>query len=152
MASHKVLSLVDNDPSEGTERRAAPRVRVLLNARLITITDELPVKVRDISPGGVLVEGEGPFPKGKDVVLRRRSAEVFARVAWTKGTKCGLEFEEPMSEAELLAFIHQPPQAASPVLPAFPERPGLTSETLTPEQWAIIEAWGRPVGRPAFGE
>ena len=153
MGSQKLLSLVENRASsEGPERRIAPRVRVLINARLITTTDEQPVKLRDISAGGTLVESERSFAKGKDVILRRGAIEVFARVAWAKGTRCGLQFEEPMSEAELLAFIHQPIRAAAPIPQPLPQRPSLAAEPLTPEQWEIIDAWGRPAGRPAYGE
>lgn len=134
------------------EPRDGPRVRVLINARLITTTDEQPVKLRDISAGGTLVESEHSMTAGKDVILRRGSTEVFARIVWANGNRCGLQFEEPMTEAELLAFIHQPLKATAPNPQPLPQRPSLTPEPLTPEQWEIIDAWGRPAGRPAYGE
>ena len=125
---------------------------MLINARLITTTDEQPVKLRDISAGGSLVESEQPFAAGKDVILRRGSTEVFARIVWADGNRCGLQFEEPLTEAELLGFIHQPLKAAAPLPQPLPQRPSLAPEPLTPEQWEIIQAWGRPAGRDAHGE
>ena len=127
-------------------------MRVLINARLITTTDEQPVKLRDISAGGALVESDHVFTPGKDVILRRGSVEIFASIAWTKGKRCGLQFEEPLTEAELLAFIHQPVKAAAPIAQPSTQRPSLAAEPLTPEQWDIIQAWGRPAGREAHGE
>ena len=125
---------------------------MLINARLITTTDEQPVKLRDISAGGSLVESEQPFAAGKDVILRRGSTEVFARIVWADGNRCGLQFEEPLTEAELLGFIHQPLKAAAPMPQPLPQRPSLAPEPLTPEQWEIIQAWGRPAGREAYGD
>ena len=125
---------------------------MLINARLITTTDEQPVKLRDISAGGALVESQHPFAAGKDVILRRGSTEVFARIVWADGNKCGLQFEEALSKAELIGFIHQPPKATPAMPQPMPQRPSLASEPLTPEQWETIQAWGRPEGREAHGE
>jgi hypothetical protein len=153
VASKNLLSLVEKRTSlEAADLRAAPRIRVLINAQLITTTDEQPVKLRDISAGGALVESRHPFAAGKDVILRRGSTEVFARIVWADGNRCGLQFEEPLSEAELLGFIHQPPKATAAMPQPMPQRPSLASEPLTPEQWEAIQAWGRPAGREAHGE
>lgn len=153
MASQNLLTVVGTTASsEGVEPRDGPRVRVLINARLITTTDEQPVKLRDISAGGTLVESEQPMTAGKDVILRRGSTEVFARIVWANGNRCGLQFEEAMTDAELLGFIHQPLKATAPIPQPLPQRPSLAPEPLTPEQWEIIDAWGRPGGRPAYGE
>lgn len=134
------------------ERRTSVRVRVLLNARLVTTTDELPVKIRDISTGGVMLEGMRPLPKGRDVVLRRGETELFANVAWTDGNMCGLQFDDALSPAELQSFIHQPIGSAPAPVTAPSERPVLTPEILTPEQWRMAQAWGRPAGRDALGD
>ena len=153
MASQNLLALVENRASsEGVELRDSPRLRVLINARVITTTHEQPVKLRDISAGGTLVESEHAFAAGKDVILRRGSSEVFARIVWANGNRCGLQFEEPMTEAELLGFIHQPRKGPAPIPQPLPRRPNLAAEPLTLEQWEIIQAWGRPAGRQAHGE
>ncbi len=132
------------------ERRTAVRVRVFLNARLVTTADELPVKIRDISTGGVMLESARPIPKGRDVILRRGDTELFANIAWSDGTMCGLQFDEPLTAGELQSFIHQPATPAP--APAWPERPGLTPEILTPEQWRMAQAWTHPTGHLSFGE
>jgi hypothetical protein len=153
VAIQNLLTLVENGASfEDVTARRSPRVRVLINARIITTTDEQPVKLRDISAGGTLVQSEQPLAAGKDVILRRGSTELFARIVWAKGKKCGLQFEDTLSEAELLGFIHQPPRAHAQMPQPLPKRASLAAEPLTPEQWDIIQAWGRPAGRDAHGE
>lgn len=153
MMGQKTLSLVSNEahPRQG-ERRSQPRYRVFLKATIITTTSEQPVRVRDMSVGGAFVEGNAPFVADTDVMLRRGSTELFARVAWTAGTKCGLAFEEALTDQELAEFIHQPVRGDQRLPQSLPPRPTLEPEKLTPEQWAMIEAWGRPTGRGALGE
>jgi hypothetical protein len=151
MASHAMLSLMKADErnNDEAERRRAPRYRVLLTAQLITIAGEQPVKLRDISMVGALIEGEKLPPPGKDVVLRRGSIETFASVAWVRGNRCGLLFDDSFTESEMMAFINKPAPMARQ-MPIAQERPTLASDIITPEQWEMIQAWGRPTDREAL--
>ena len=47
-----------------TERRRAPRVRVRMRVPASFLTSSLPILIRNISVGGVLVESSEPFPVG----------------------------------------------------------------------------------------
>jgi len=133
------------------EQRDGPRYRVLLVAKLVTTTDEQPVKIRDISTWGAMVEGGKLFAKGTDLILKRGATELFGRVAWNNGRRCGLEFDDALSSAELAGFIKQSARS-EPELPQPFARSGIAPEPLTPQQWATIKAWGTGSGRDALGE
>jgi hypothetical protein len=133
------------------ERREGPRYRVLLVAKLVTTTDEQPVKIRDISTWGAMVEGGKLFSKGTDLILQRGATEIFAKVSWNNGRRCGLEFDDALSAAELTDFIKQSAKTAAEVADPF-VKAGIAPEPLTAEQWAIIKAWGNTAGRDALGE
>ena len=102
------LLRVQGESPTGKEGRRIQRYRVLFNAELVTTSDEQPVKVRDISVGGAMLEGRMPIATGKDVILRRGTIELFARIRWTSGTECGIQFEDTLTLAEMLAFLHEP--------------------------------------------
>jgi hypothetical protein len=133
------------------ERRDGPRYRVLLVATLVTTTDEQPIKIRDISTWGAMVEGGKLFSKGTDLILKRGSTELFARVTWNNGRRCGLLFDDALSHSELTDFIKQSAKAEPEKQETF-RRSGIAPEPLTPEQWELIKAWGHTAGRDAFGE
>jgi hypothetical protein len=135
----------------GAERRDGPRYRVLLVAKLVTTTDEQPVKIRDISTWGAMVEGGKLFSKGTDLILKRREDELFARVTWNNGRRCGLQFDDALTPAELTSFIKQSARIEAELPPPF-QRSGIAPEPLTAEQWATIKAWGHSGSRDALGE
>lgn len=90
------------------DARRAPRFRVLLVARLLTTSGERNVKLRDISANGAMIEGDRLPAPGADILLRRGSLETFATVIWAKDGKAGLEFDEPLTEAELWMQVNAP--------------------------------------------
>ena len=103
MASKAMLTLLTQEEETGKREL---RFRVLFSASLITTTDEYAVTVRDISITGFGIEGPRVPPVGADVLLRRRASEFFARVVWSEGGRAGLEFDEPISAAEVLAQLN----------------------------------------------
>jgi hypothetical protein len=93
------------------DARRGPRYRVLLVARLFTTTGERIVKLRDISATGAMVEGDRLPAPGTDIMLQRGSLELFATIVWAKDGRAGLEFDEPLTEAELWLQVNAPPVA-----------------------------------------
>jgi hypothetical protein len=87
MALHNGLSPVGGESPTGSEGRHGQRFRVLLNAELVSTTEEQPVKVRDISGTGAMIEGQRPIAKASDIILRRGTIEIFAQIAWTDGNQ-----------------------------------------------------------------
>lgn len=148
MGSHAALRLVTDKPDSCQRQNA--RFRVLLTAKLVTTTDEHPVKVRDLSSTGARLEGGRLPAPGTDVILRRGSLEAFATVMWRDGQQCGLELDEPLSEREILEQIKAPKvQAPRPASTEF-RRPGFRGGLLTAEERARAREWAMPVGRQAY--
>ena len=105
------------------DARRAPRFRVLLVARLLTTSGERNVKLRDISATGAMVEGDRLPAPGTDILLRRGSLELIATIIWARDGKAGLEFDEPLTEAELWMQVNAPHLAEVEAAPAPVEIP-----------------------------
>lgn len=82
----------DSAQSPGTDARSAPRESLYLAAALYCEGSPVPVKIRNMSASGALVEG-GVLPDtGTLVQLIRGGLIVHALVAWTQQSRCGLKF------------------------------------------------------------
>ena len=129
--------------------RNHPRVRVLLSAKLSTTTEEIDVKVRDLSLGGAMLQGRALPKVGTDIILSRGSFEIFARIVWGKGGVCGIQFDGPLSNLDEL--LHACITQEQPIAPApMPRHRPLASVPLKPEEMEIARAWVFPTGRQAF--
>jgi hypothetical protein len=63
-------------------------------------TTSCPVRVRNISIYGALLEGNG-LPSEKQIVaLKRGSLSVSGQIAWIAGQHCGIRFSKPITVAE----------------------------------------------------
>jgi hypothetical protein len=127
--------------STASGKRSAKRARVLLAARLDTPFGELDARLRDLSRKGALVECARSVPVGTDVVFKRGSTLVPARVAWAGSGRLGLEFKFMIDEQEVLVQL-KPVNAASGE--RF-RRPGL-KESLSDKERKLAQAWGVTVG------
>jgi len=76
-------------PSDG---RAAARASIYRTAILSSKSASSPVKIRNISSTGALIEGPAVPTVGTAVQLFRGDLTVRAHVAWTAGDRCGLKF------------------------------------------------------------
>jgi hypothetical protein len=132
------------------EPRTSRPFRVLLSARLITTTDEIAVKLRDLSCEGAMIEGMQLPGAGTDVILKRGGLELFATVAWSAGRRAGLTFESAVSEVELLRQIHQPTGDAAVVSDAEKRRPGFRQGTMSEQERELASDWSNPAGRLAY--
>ncbi len=83
-------------------RREDPRVRVSLAARLDTVTGTQAVRLNNLSRGGASICTDAPLKRGSNVILRWRDLEVFGTVTWVEGARCGLKFDEPLSDDQVL--------------------------------------------------
>ena len=146
MASRAMLTLVDGR----CESRSKPRFRVLLAAKLLTTTDEQPVKVRNISATGALIEGEKLPSVDTDVIIRRGDFEVFGTVVRCERGQCGIEFDEPLADEDLWRQVNAV-AARQPETGVQHWRPGLRhGPRLTAEEHEIARAWVYPSGRAAY--
>jgi hypothetical protein len=89
-------------------QRRRERILVLLAARLVTTFKERPVRIREISSEGAMIECDVAPSEGSEVTLRRGPLDVSATVIWSDGRKCGLEFEAALDEEDFATLINPP--------------------------------------------
>jgi hypothetical protein len=77
----------------GKDSRADIRSNVFLSATLLAAGVTLPVRIRNISPTGALLDGGALPPEGSVIHLRRGSLTVDGEVAWQKDGLCGVHFD-----------------------------------------------------------
>lgn len=143
--------------SKDAGQRREKRARVLLAAKIRTAFGEEDVRLRDLSRKGALIECANPPARDSEVVFSRGSTVVQARVAWTAGTRCGLEFLTMIDEAEVMAHAGRPPAPKAdvpmfrpppPPLPADRrfKRPRIGESTMSDHERKLAEVWGVAVG------
>jgi hypothetical protein len=89
-------------PIVGADKREQPRSSMFLACLLRTASGQVPVRVRNMSPSGALVEGPLATSIGSTVQLIRGSLQVRATVAWSSDQRCGLRFA---SEVVVAAWL-----------------------------------------------
>ncbi len=89
-----------NEPEKDDER--PPRTNVFVMATLYFDGGSAPVKIRNISSLGALVEGPHIPVQGAPISLRRGSLDVPGTVAWLTDGRAGLKFDAPTSVAPWL--------------------------------------------------
>ena len=82
-------------PEKGVEDRVAPRTNLLLAANAEVGGRTLPVRIRNLSETGAMLEGTGLPDAGMKLVLARGDLHVSAVVAWAAGARRGVRFDGP---------------------------------------------------------
>lgn len=82
------------------EARRSRRVQVFIPATVVCNGRSQPVHMLDLSKDGALLHVEGDLPIGEKIWLIRNGLDVFARVAWSRGTRFGLAFEKSLSNQQ----------------------------------------------------
>lgn len=87
---------------QAAEHRSDKRHPLIWNGVVHCAKRSHPVRLRNISSGGALVDVEGYCPAGVEVVLDLGDAgKIPASVGWTHGEQAGLRFHEPFDMALL---------------------------------------------------
>ena len=73
------------DQSSNPQNRKSRRSNVLMSASLELSGTSLPVKLRNLSADGALVEGDKLPVEGASILFRKGDLSVPGRVAWVKG-------------------------------------------------------------------
>ena len=149
MAGEGMLKLV---PVEKIRGRRGARHKVFLFAKIVTTSDEIPVKLRNLTAAGTMIEGAKLPVVDSGVIIRRGSLEMFGTVRWVKGRNAGIHFDPPLSEQELWTQLAGlPKQREEPKATAPYRRPGVTrSAALSAEEEEMARSWAQPEGRRAF--
>lgn len=131
----------------GADRRDAaaarpPRTNLLLAATIQADFGSVPVRIRNLSEGGAMIEGGALPAVGERLTLGRAQLAVGATVAWRSGGRCGLRFDRavsvglwaaglklPTGQADVDAMQAAVRSAAAPPPPSAPApRPVLDEE------------------------
>jgi len=123
------------DQSINSQNRRARRSPVLLAATVEIAGTPEPVKLRNLSTEGALVEGERLPIEGSTSFFHRNELRVKCRVAWVQGRYAGLAFEQPLEKEQVLRNVPAPrPRVNSPY-----RRPGFANRPLTLQERRMIE-------------
>ncbi len=80
----------------------SPRRRMAFRGTFETVTEKGTVEVMNISTTGTMIQGESVPAAGRDIVLTAQGMEFFGRIVWSDGCRCGIEFDEPLAQAQVL--------------------------------------------------
>jgi hypothetical protein len=135
------------DESQMVQNRRQRRAQVFMAAALELSGGSLPVKMRNLSADGALVEGDKLPVEGTEVVFRRQELNVAARVIWVRNRRAGLAFKEQLPPEAVLRHV---PTPRPRVMPSF-RRPGFTERTSEAQQ-QLADDWGWRPGFDRAGE
>jgi hypothetical protein len=136
------------DESNMNHNRRAQRSNVLLAASIEASGTSLPVKLRNLSTEGALIEGDDLPVEGSEVVFKRNELSVNSRVAWVHGKHAGVAFRRPIAQEDVLRNIPKPRYR----VPEDYRRPALVSRTLTADERRLAESWAWTPWRDSLGE
>jgi hypothetical protein len=126
--------LCPNGPSIG--RRESRRVRVLLPASIETLNGNEAAELTSLSCTGAAISLQNVPKLSADLMLRCGSLEAFCTVVWVKPGRCGLQFEDPITETDVLSA-----RRTSDHLPASQQA----------QRMAAAKAWVEGNSRDGFG-
>ncbi|MEO5809541.1 MAG: PilZ domain-containing protein [Sphingomicrobium sp.] len=120
-----------------TQNRSTRRSHVLMAATLELSGGAVPVKLRNLSAEGALVEGDHLPVEGSELLFRKGDLCVPGRVAWSHHEQAGIAFSKQLPPDLLLRHIPVP----RPRVKLKFNRPGFASRALTAEEKRFAEVW-----------
>jgi hypothetical protein len=92
------------------ERREADvrrygRHRIMLACTFFSVHGEANGVLLDVSQGGAMLSSSPPPPVGCRLLLERQNLELPGIVRWVEGNRFGIQFEEPLSDDEVMALV-----------------------------------------------
>lgn len=121
-------------PLPEREKRVLPRSSMFVGAVMRTGTKQSPVKIRNMSPSGAMVEtASSPYP-GTQAELVRGRLSIRCTVIWATTSRCGLSFAAPAIVKDWLAA------------------PAKAEQRRVDDNIAIIRAGGLPTAGGAYVE
>ncbi|HYU96221.1 MAG TPA: PilZ domain-containing protein [Sphingomicrobium sp.] len=136
------------DESSLSQNRRSRRAPVLLHASIEVAGSPQPVKLRNLSEEGALIEGERLPLEGTTTFFQRNELRLKSRVIWVEGRYAGVAFARTLKPEEVLRHVPQPRQRVERDF----RRPGLACRPLTADERKMVEKWmvSSPTG--ALGE
>jgi len=134
--------------ASNSQNRRQRRSNVLMAAALELSGVSLPVKLRNLSADGALVEAEKLPVEGAEVIFRRNELAMPAKVVWVRGGRAGISFKEELPPETLLRHIPTPRPRVSPEY----RRPGLGQRPLSSGERQLASEWVWRPGHDLAGE
>ncbi len=125
------------DQSLASHNRHSNRSPVLLSAKIGWNGQLKPVRLRNLSSEGALIEGDALPEQGSDIIFERNELRVKARIVWTEGQYAGVAFDCRLPRDELLRHVPKPRQTFE----SKHRRPGLACEPLTEADRRMVQLW-----------
>lgn len=100
------MNLARNRQTSFGNRRRHRRVDADRTLLLISVASRIDGVLQDLSQAGARVTLRLPPPRrGRDVLLRWGSQEIFGQVVWSSGMEAGIAFHKPISPEELVDTV-----------------------------------------------
>lgn len=125
------------DETSISQNRRARRSNVLMNASIELSGTSLPVKLRNLSTEGALIEGDRLPVEGAELLFRKAELSLKGRIAWVEGKRAGVAFAELLSPDAVMRHIPLP----RPRVKLDFRRPPLVSRPLNDAERKIGEQW-----------
>lgn len=113
------------------------RANVLMAATIEVSGAAVPVKLRNLSEQGALIQAERLPVEGSEVLFRRNDLSVPGRIAWVDGVYAGVAFSAPLQQQDVLRNIPQPKARVQPDH----RRPALNPRALSAQEQRLLEGW-----------
>jgi len=120
-----------------SQNRKSRRSPVYLAASVEIAGALQPVKLRNLSEEGALIESERLPLEGTTTFFERNELRLKSRVIWVEGRYAGIAFARPLRQEEVLRHVPQPRQLVQGDF----RRPGLACRPLTQHERKMIEKW-----------
>lgn len=133
------------DESSMMKDRRSRRSPVLLAATVEVAGRDVPVKLRNLSEEGALIEGERLPLEGSATFFERNDLRLRSRVVWVHGKYAGVSFDQRLKTEQVLRNVPKP----KPKAEADFRRPGLACRPLTDYERRMLERWmtASPMGK-----
>jgi EAL domain-containing protein (putative c-di-GMP-specific phosphodiesterase class I) len=135
MAADAALELANSTgavAAEGFLTQREPRHRLLRRGSLQWNGMTFPIRLKNISTGGALIESERMVPEGSIVQLDLSEVGNFgAEVRWTRDNHLGIKFDEPFKRSRLVPMQNEAPAKQAVLKPDY-----LATESNPSSPWA----------------
>ncbi len=82
-----------SEPAAGSEQPRATRKNLMLAASIESAGSKAPVRIRNLSETGAMLDGAALPGAGASLLLIRADIQVSASVVWCAGGRCGIRFD-----------------------------------------------------------
>lgn len=138
------------DESGTTQNRRSRRSPVLLAASIEIDGIPVPVKLRNLSEQGALIEGDRLPAVGAVTIFERKDLRLTSRAVWIQGKYAGVAFDVPLKREEVLRHVPSPRAKVESLVDY--RRPGFTCRPITDYERRNLERWLATAPRGALGE